>query len=227
MNLLTFGNPVFSCYALAATLLIIKMMSQGWITVFRMVKVDGGFRYPEDARKSLANPDPSPDQLLPNEYVERSRRMHANDVENIPLFLVAGLLYVCTSPGLWLAAGLFGAYVVSRLAHFLVLLTQQPHEVRAFFLDDRVSHRLLYGGRRHLACIGALKTLADLPLRASPHSATFEGQNRIRALRTGDHFAQTPDIREGMANGSIGGLRDRSGSVYRGSLAPLRVLLNG
>ncbi len=133
LNLLTFENPVFSCYALAATLLIIKMMSQGWITVFRMVKVDGGFRYPEDARKSLANPDPSPDQLLPNEYVERSRRMHANDVENIPLFLVAGLLYVCTSPGLWLAAGLFGAYVVSRLAHFLVLLTQQPHEVRAFF----------------------------------------------------------------------------------------------
>ncbi len=133
MNLLTFENPVFSCYALAAALLIVKMMSQGWITVFRMVKVDGGFRYPEDARKSLANPDPSPDQLLPNEYVERSRRMHANDVENIPLFLVAGLLYVCTSPSLWLAAGLFAAYLVSRLGHFLVLLTQRPHEVRALF----------------------------------------------------------------------------------------------
>ena len=72
-----------------------------------MFKVNGGFRYPEDARKSLANPDPSPGQLLPNEYVERSRRMHANDVENIPLFLVAGLLYVCTSPSRWLAAGLF------------------------------------------------------------------------------------------------------------------------
>jgi glutathione S-transferase len=133
LNQLTFENPVFSCYALAAALLIVKMMSQGWITVFRMFKVNGGFRYPEDARKSLANPDPSPDQLLPNEYVERSRRMHANDVENIPLFLVAGLLYVCTSPSLWLAAGLFATYVVSRLGHFLVLLTQRPHEVRAFF----------------------------------------------------------------------------------------------
>jgi glutathione S-transferase len=99
----------------------------------RMFKVNGGFRYPEDARKSLANPDPSPGQLLSNEYVERSRRMHANDVENIPLFLVAGLLYVCTSPSLWLAAGLFATYVVSRLGHFLVLLTQWSHEVRALF----------------------------------------------------------------------------------------------
>src|ERR1700683_5460749 len=122
MNPLTFDNPVFACYALAASVIIIKMMSQGWITVFRMMKVNGGFRHPEDARKSLANPNPSLDQLLPNEYVERSRRMHVNDVENIPLFLIAGLLYVCTSPSLWLAAGLFAIYVVSRLAHFLVLL---------------------------------------------------------------------------------------------------------
>src|SRR5580698_10905570 len=107
MNQLTFENLVFASYALAAGLVILKMMSQGWITVFRMIKVNAGFRYPEDARKSLANPNPSPDQLLPNEYVERSRRMHANDLENIPLFLVAGLLYVCTSPSRWLAAGLF------------------------------------------------------------------------------------------------------------------------
>lgn len=109
------------------------MMSQGWITVFRMIKVNGGFRHPEDARKSLANPNPSPDQLLPNEYVEGSRRIHANDVENVPLFLVAGLLYVCTSPSLLLAAGLFAAYVLSRLAHFLVLLTHRSHELRALF----------------------------------------------------------------------------------------------
>ena len=131
MNQLTFDNPVFASYALAAGLLILKMMSQGWITVFRMLKVNGGFRHPEDARKSLANPNPNPDQLLPNEYVERSRRMHANDLENIPLFLIAGLLYVCTSPSLWLAAGLFAIYVASRLAHFLVLLTHRSHEARA------------------------------------------------------------------------------------------------
>ena len=111
--------------------MIIKMMSQGWITVFRMVKVNGGFRYPEDVHKGLANPNPTCGQLLPNEYVERSRRMHGNDVENIPLFLVAGLLYVCTAPAASVALGLYSAYVMSRLAHFYVVLTARPHEIRA------------------------------------------------------------------------------------------------
>jgi glutathione S-transferase len=131
MNMLTFENPVFRWYAIAAAIMIVKMMSQGWITVFRMIKVNGGFRYPEDAKKGPANPSPRPDQLLPNEYVQRSRRMHENDIENIPLFLVAGLIYVCTAPGLVLAASLFSAYVLSRLAHFFVILAERSHELRA------------------------------------------------------------------------------------------------
>ena len=133
MSLLTFDNPVFGYFAVAAALMIIKMMSQGWITVFRMIKVNGGFRYPEDARQSLANPHPSPEQLLPNEYVERSRRMHGNDIENIPLFLVAGLLYVCTAPSQAVALGLFSVYVLSRFAHFYVVLTARSHDVRSVF----------------------------------------------------------------------------------------------
>ena len=133
MNLLTFDNPVFRYYAVAAALMIAKMMSQGWITIFRMIKVQGGYRYPEDAQRSPANPHPSPEQLLPNEYVERSRRMHGNDVENIPLFLVAGLLYVCTAPSNVTALCVFTIYVLSRFAHFYVVLTAWPHEVRALF----------------------------------------------------------------------------------------------
>jgi glutathione S-transferase len=131
MSLLTFDNPVFRYYAVAAALMIVKMMSQGWITVFRMLKVNGGFRYPEDAQKSLANPHAGPEQLQPNEYVERSRRMHGNDVENVPLFLTAGLLYVCTAPGYATAIGLFAAYVLSRFTHFYVVLTARSHELRA------------------------------------------------------------------------------------------------
>ena len=131
MSLLTFDNLVFRYYAIAAALMIVKMMSQGWMTVFRMIRVSGGFRYPEDARRSPANPHPHPEQLLPNEYVERSRRMHGNDVENIPLFLIVGLLYVCTAPSAGLALGLFTVYVLSRLAHFYVVLTARSHESRA------------------------------------------------------------------------------------------------
>jgi uncharacterized MAPEG superfamily protein len=131
MNLLTLDNPVFRYFAVAAALLIVKMMSQGWITVFRMLKVSGGFRYPEDARQSPTNPHPSPTQLLPNEYVERSRRMHGNDVENVPLFLTVGLLYVCTAPSEVVALGLFSVYALSRFAHFYVVLAARSHEARA------------------------------------------------------------------------------------------------
>lgn len=131
MSLLTFENPVFRCFAVAAALMIVKMMTQGWITVFRMLSINGGFRYPEDARKSPTNPHPSPEQLLPNEYVERARRMHQNDTENIPLFLVAGLLYVTTAPGELAALSIFSAYVLSRFAHFYVTLTARSHELRA------------------------------------------------------------------------------------------------
>jgi uncharacterized MAPEG superfamily protein len=131
MNLLTFDNPIFCHYAIAAALMVVKMMSQGWITVFRMIKVRGGYRYEEDAQRSPTNPHPSPEQLLPNEYVERSRRMHGNDVENIPLFLVTGLLYVCTAPGDAVALSVFSVYVLSRFAHFYVVLTARSHELRA------------------------------------------------------------------------------------------------
>ena len=133
MNLLTFDNPVFRYYAIAAALMIVKMMSQGWITIFRMLKVKGGYRYPEDVQRPLGNPHPSPDQLLPNEYVKRSRRMHGNDIENIPLFLVTGLIYVCTAPSEVMAFCIFSIYVLSRFAHFYVALTARPHEVRALF----------------------------------------------------------------------------------------------
>jgi glutathione S-transferase len=72
MCLLTVDNLVFRYYAVAAALMIVKMMSQGWITVFRMAKVNGGFRYPEDARRSLTNPRPrcrTADCVLPKHAV--------------------------------------------------------------------------------------------------------------------------------------------------------------
>ena len=131
MNTLTFASPVFRVYSFAAAAMVAKMMTQSWITVYRMLKVNAGFRMAEDTRKSPMNPHPSPEQLLPNEYVERSRRMHLNEVENVPLFLAIGLLYVCTAPSFASAAALFGGYVVSRLVHFYILMTGRMHESRA------------------------------------------------------------------------------------------------
>src|SRR6266849_1223519 len=101
-----FGNPVFRIYMIAASLAILKMIGQAYITVYRMMRASGGFLNPEDARKTISNPKPNPAQLEPNDYVERARRMHRNDGENIPLFLAAGLLFVASGPSVTLTAWL-------------------------------------------------------------------------------------------------------------------------
>ena len=118
---MSLNDPVFATYAVAATLMILKLMGQGWITVARMMKVGGGFLNPEDAAGGLANPNPRAGQLDPDDYVERSRRMHRNDLENIPGFLIAGLLFILTDPPLLITQLL----IRHRFASFFVLSKQE------------------------------------------------------------------------------------------------------
>jgi glutathione S-transferase len=124
-------DPLFATWAIAACLMILKAVGMSWLTVYRMMKVNGGFRSPEDLRQTPLNPNPDPKQLAPNDYVDRIRRIQLNDLENLPFFLVAGFLYVLTTPPLWLAQVLLYGYVVSRLAHFAAYLTAQTHDMRA------------------------------------------------------------------------------------------------
>jgi glutathione S-transferase len=131
MDKLSLQNPVFATYAIAATIMILKAAAMSWLTVARMTEVKGGFRSPEDIRKTLLNPEPNPTQLEPNERVERIRRIQLNDLENLPFFLFAGLLYVLTEPSLLLARWLLYGYAVSRLLHFAAYFTAQTHDTRA------------------------------------------------------------------------------------------------
>lgn len=133
MDLLNLNNPVFLAYAIAAALGVLKVMGQGWMTVYRMTKANAGFASPEDLQPGPLNRAPSPEQLDVNDYVDRSRRMHRNDLENIPAFWVAGLLFVLTAPPLWLAQVLMYGFVLTRAAHALAYATKRSHEVRATF----------------------------------------------------------------------------------------------
>lgn len=131
MTALTMENPVFVTYMIASAIMILKIMGQGWMTVFRMLKIDGGLASPEDIRPGLINRNPRPEQLELNDYVDRSRRMHRNDLENIPAFLACGLLFVVTGPSILLANILMYSFVGSRLVHTMAYATKQSHEVRA------------------------------------------------------------------------------------------------
>ena len=131
MLLLTMENPVFVTYMIAASIMILKIMGQGWMTVYRMLKSDSGLASPEDLQTGLINKNPRPEQLERNDYVDRSRRMHRNDLENIPAFLACGLIFVAAGPSYLLANVLMYGFVVARLAHTLAYASKQSHEVRA------------------------------------------------------------------------------------------------
>ncbi len=124
-------NPLLATYAVAACVMILKVVGMSWLTVWRMIQEKGGYRSPEDLRKTRLNPNPDPKQIEPNEQVERIRRIHQNDLENIPFFLVAGFLFILTDPPLWLAWLILYGYVASRLLHFAAYFTAQTHDMRA------------------------------------------------------------------------------------------------
>ena len=131
MESLSLHNPVFVTYVVCATITILKGVGMSWLTVVRMMQEKGGFRSPEDLRKTRLNSTPDPAQLQPNERVERIRRIQSNDLENLPYFLVAGLLYVVSQPDPRVAQWLFYGYVGTRLAHFVAYLSAQTHDLRA------------------------------------------------------------------------------------------------
>lgn len=133
MEFVSFENPVFATYAIAASLMALKVMGQGWMTVYRMLMSNSGLASPEDLQVGLINKHPDPSQLEVNDYVDRSRRMHRNDLENIPAFWIAGLLFVLADPSLLISQLLMYGFVATRAAHFIAYTTRQSHEVRATF----------------------------------------------------------------------------------------------
>jgi uncharacterized MAPEG superfamily protein len=131
MNTFSMENPVFVTYMITGAIMILKIMGQGWMTVYRMLKSNSGLVSPEDLQVGLINRNPDPEQLELNDYVDRSRRMHRNDLENIPAFLACGVLFVAAGPSYLLANILMYGFVGVRLAHTVAYATKQSHEVRA------------------------------------------------------------------------------------------------
>jgi glutathione S-transferase len=59
-------------------------------------------------------------EMKKSDEVERVRRAHLNDLENIPLFLIAALMYVMTEPNVTVALWLIRVAVVARFLHTIV-----------------------------------------------------------------------------------------------------------
>lgn len=114
-------------YALSAVLLFFKMFGislyQGWHRISRKQ-----FKTPEDA--AFAGSAPAAEELP---QVQRAAKAWANDLENIPIFLLLGVAYVQLGLSASAAPWLFGLFVAARYAHTLCYLAGlQPWRTIAY-----------------------------------------------------------------------------------------------
>ncbi|XP_041826936.1 prostaglandin E synthase [Melanotaenia boesemani] len=110
------SNEVFSCFVFYAVLLVIKMYVIAIITgQVRLRKK--AFANPEDSLRhgglQFHRQDP---------YVERCRRAHNNDMENIFPFLFLGAVYSLTGPSLSAARLHFLVFFLGRVLHSIAYL---------------------------------------------------------------------------------------------------------
>ncbi|XP_032593808.1 microsomal glutathione S-transferase 1 isoform X1 [Drosophila grimshawi] len=129
-ELISMNNAVFRCYMGWSAILVLKMFAMSLITgIWRFITLT--FANQED----LMSPKLKVKFDDPN--VERVRRAHRNDLENILPFFIVGLLYTLTNPSAFLAINLFRAVGIARIAHTLVyavVVVPQPARALAFFV---------------------------------------------------------------------------------------------
>nr|XP_022904530.1 microsomal glutathione S-transferase 1 isoform X2 [Onthophagus taurus] len=127
LEIINLDSPVFRGYVFYSSVLVLKTMI--------MAPLTGRQRF---RNKAFANPeDAEPRKLKPktDENVERVRRAHLNDLENIPIFFVAGFGYMLTNPAVGTALMLFRVFTIARFVHTLVyavVVVPQPSRALAW-----------------------------------------------------------------------------------------------
>nr|AIL23554.1 microsomal glutathione S-transferase [Tenebrio molitor] len=114
-------NPVFRTYCFYSSILVVKMLFMSPLTGLTR------FRF-----KAFANPeDGATMKIKPrvDDKVERIRRAHLNDLENISVFYVIGFIYTLTNPSVAWATLLFRVFTAARFIHtfvYAVFVVPQP-----------------------------------------------------------------------------------------------------
>jgi len=123
------GDPVVRLYVVVYLLLALKMAAVGSYTSVLRIR-----------RKVYATPEDYALQGMAvrttrDEDIERVRRAHQNDLENILPFFVVGFLYLLTGPSYAAAAIYLIGYLVARTLHSVFYIASlQPYRTIAFTL---------------------------------------------------------------------------------------------
>lgn len=132
----TLDNPVVQSYIVYSAILALKLLALSPMTgVTRVAR--GVFANPEDAKSMKGGKVKYDDPV-----VERIRRAHLNDLENIPAFWVVAGFYVTTSPLAAWATLLFRVYTLGRILHtivYAVVPLPQPARGIAFGIPALIS----------------------------------------------------------------------------------------
>lgn len=135
MVALSLDNPLVQSYIVYSAILALKLLALSPMTgTMRLIR--GAFANPEDA-KALRGKVKFDDPV-----VERLRRAHLNDLENIPAFWVLGALYLTTGPVAAWATLLFRVYTVGRILHtvvYAIIPLPQPARGIAFGIPALIS----------------------------------------------------------------------------------------
>ncbi|XP_019721779.1 microsomal glutathione S-transferase 1 [Hippocampus comes] len=121
-------DEVFKAFSTYALIVILKMMLMSPLTTFYRFR-KGSFATEEDVafkpaeeRKKLLRTHPD---------VERVRRCHLNDLENVLPFVLVGLFYALSGPELPAALLHFRIFAGSRIFHTISYVGAFPQPCRA------------------------------------------------------------------------------------------------
>ena len=106
-------DPVFQSYVGAVVVLSLNVLGLANATAFTRSQ-HAEVINPEDKK---LNDQAAVVYEEGNDKTQRYRRAHRNALENVPLFMITGLLFVMTGPGSALAAAIFATFTVCRIAH--------------------------------------------------------------------------------------------------------------
>lgn len=120
-------QPAMRIFAFTYLLLVLKMLAVGWVTSYYRLR-KRVFPAPEDYALQGLSP-----RQISDPDVERARRAHRNDLENILPFFAVGFFYALTQPPVATAWILFGGYLIARVLHTVFYLAAlQPWRSLAF-----------------------------------------------------------------------------------------------
>ena len=130
---LSSDNLLLRTFVFYGAILLLKMLAMAFFTAIARMR-NRAFANPEDAAGLGL-------KVTAHEDVERVRRAHLNDMENIYVFLILGLFYVLTKPKIWWATMLFRVFTGARILHTIVYLNgvRQPARALCYLVGQLVN----------------------------------------------------------------------------------------